>query len=458
MKMVRLFRWRHVLSVITGLIVGTTAMAGHTQGLLGLLEAYQLAMHNDANLKASRWQIVSMAERVEQAKAQTLPNISLMVSRYSNHLDRTQPNFLGIETNTQDRYYSHNQTLQLRQPLYRPTLQHGVDLARSQLVDATSLVEREKQSTAAKVVQAYFLALQAQESEALLQIQRDMALRQLDAAKKRFDSGHGVQTDIHEVIARIDLISAQLLEARQTRQTALLQLRLYTQSSSVQFVRGLDVSALNLSANDSSELDGWVNRALQNSPDLQALEARIASAKIEVSRAQAGHQPTLDLILQISKSGNESVTSTNSSYFNKQVGLQLNVPLYDGGGVQSSVRQAIADQSRAEDVLEAVRRDLEISVQREWRNMTESAQRALALQKAVESADRVVVSVSRSFEAGVRTILDVLNAQEKKQQAQRDFVDACLTHVASKLRLQILTGEMNEDRMGLADSWFTQHP
>lgn len=457
MMMIRSLRRCHFLMCVTGLIFMSTATAGQLQGVLGLLEAYQLAIQNDANLKVSRWQLVSAGERVEQAKAQLFPNISLSASRFDNHLDRTQPNFLGVETNSKERYYSFNQTLQLRQPLYRPSLLQGVELAKSQLDDVTSVLERDKQSTAAKVVQAYLLALQAQESEALLRVQYDMTIRQLDAAKKRFDSGQGVRTDIHETIARIDMISAQLLEARQTRQTALLQLSLYTQSS-VLFVQGLDVAALNLSANDSSELSGWVVRARENSPDLKALEAKIAAAKIEVSRAQSGHKPTLDLIVQISKSGNESVTSTNSSYTNKQLGLQLSVPLYAGGGVQSAVRQAIAEQSRAEDVLEAARRDLEVAIQREWRGMTESAQRALALKKAVESAERVVVSVSRSFEAGVRTLLDVLNAEDKKQQAQRDFVDACLSHVASKLRLQILAGEMNEEQMKLADSWFAKHP
>ena len=421
---------------------------------LGLLQAYRLALENDANLKASRYQAVAVGERVIQAKAQLRPNLSLSVGRFHNDLDRTQPNLLGGQSTTNERYFSYNQTLQLRQPLYRPALTRGVEVAQAQQADAQALFEKDKQSTAVKVVEAYLQALQAQEVESVLMAQRAMAKRQLDAAQKRFDAGQGVRTDVDETLARIDLLAAQSLEAQQTRETALLQLRLLTQAPA-SAVHPLDIAALGLGIDFPNSLDHWVHSALKNSPELRALAARVEAARWEVKRAQSSHQPTLDALVQVSRSGSENVTSPSSAYVNRQVGLQFNLPLYSGGGVQSLVRQALADQSRAEELVEAARRDLEVRVQREWRAMTEGARRALAMQKAVASADQMVRSVSRSFEAGVRTALDVLNAEDKRQEAQRDFMTACLSHVAGRLRLLALAGELDDARVQSADAWFT---
>ena len=174
----------------------------------------------------------------------------------------------------------------------------------------------------------------------------------------------------------------------------------------------------------------------------------------DVSRAQSGHKPSLDAIVQLTKSRSENVTSPQSSYINRQVGLQLNVPLYSGGAVQSAVRQALAEQLRLEESLEAVRRDLGVRVQKEWRGVTEGIRRTQALVQAVTSAERVVVSVRRSFEGGVRTVLDVLNAEQQVQQARRDLAEARYLYVVSRLRLLSLAGELDTRQIAEAASWF----
>jgi len=452
--MAHVTNWLGKLPKCTLLVCG--ALVGgvlHAQTPVGLEEAFRLAMENDANLRATRWQESSAIERLTQAKAQLLPNLSLSVGRYYNNLDRTQPNILGAETTSNDRYFSYNQTVQLRQPLYRPALLNGVGIAEAQLVDAQALRDREGQSTATKVVEAYLMALQAQESEGLLQGQLTMAEKQLDAARKRFEGGQGVRTDVDETLARIDMIHAQLLEASQTRQTALLQLKLLTQAQ-VAAVRSLNVPRLQLSQFASPDLKDWIQKAVDSSPELKVFQARVDAAREDVRRAEAGHKPTVDALLQVSRSGSENVTSPRSSYINRQVGVQLSLPLYAGGAIQSAVRQALAEQSRAEEVLEAARRDLEVRVQREWRGTVEGARKALALEKAVQSADLMVVSVSRSFEGGIRTVLDVLNAEDKKLQAMREYKESCLNQVASRLRLHALVGELDDDRIRQADGWF----
>jgi outer membrane protein/protease secretion system outer membrane protein len=442
-------------------MVTFTFAAAHAQDMgqerpsnpISLEQAYAHALENEATLRAMRAQADGVNERVEQARAQLRPRVSFNASRFHNDLDRTQPNILGQTTTTQEKYYSSSQNLLVRQPLYRPALGWGVDVALAQKADAQALLAREIQNLGVKVLEAYLQVLLAQEQETLLRQQVQFAAQQLQSAQKRLVGGQGIRTDIDEAQARIDLLAAQQLQARQSRQTALLQLQSMTQQP-VESVYSLDAEALDINSFPAQTPAFWMDKAEASSPELQAMRARLESARLDVQRAQASHQPTLDALLQISRSVSENVTSPRSASTNRQIGLQLDMPLYAGGAVQSAVRQALAEQTRLEETMEAARRDLNVRVQREWRGVTESGLRTKALMRAVASADQVVVSVKRSFEAGFRTVLDVLNAEQQAHQARRDLGEARLTHVAARMRLLALAGELDAQQIQWASRWF----
>lgn len=432
----------------------TSAVAvGTAAPMVGLVQAYELALANDANLKAARAQADGVAERIVQARASLYPNMSVGANRFFNDLSRTQNNILGVPTSVDERYFSYSQTLQVRQPLYRPALGLGVEQARAQHADAQAVYAREAQSLGIKVVEAYLQVLLAQENLTLLDAQHRLTVQQFESAKKRFEGGAGIRTDIDETQARLDIVEAQQLAARQTRQTALLQLQLMLQKP-IDGVLALDPLALKPASFNAMTVDDWLARATEKSPDLVALRARLEAARLEVRKAEASHKPTLDAIAQITRSGSENVTSPQSSYINRQVGLQFNLPLYTGGAVQSMVRQALAEQTRIEETMEAVRRDLHIKLQNEWRGVTEGAMRMVALERAVASSDQVVVSVQKSFQAGMRTVLDVLNAEQQAQQSRHDLAEARLGYVASRMRLLSLTGELDVEQLSLTTHWF----
>jgi outer membrane protein/protease secretion system outer membrane protein len=167
----------------------------------------------------------------------------------------------------------------------------------------------------------------------------------------------------------------------------------------------------------------------------------LASSKREVSKAQAGHLPTLDAVAQWSNSGSENITRINSRYESKSVGVQLNIPLFSGGYVNSTIRQAVAEQVRSEEALEALRRDLGVRVHKEFRGMTEGVLRVRALEQAVRSAEQMLKSTQMSLKAGTRTQLDVLNAQQQYTLALRDLAQARFVYLMSKVKLAALVGD-----------------
>ena len=408
--------------------------------VMDLKQVYQAALEQDATIRASRAAADSGRERLPQARAGLLPQISASAGRNNNNLDTTAPNILGTPVTTNDKYLSDNKTVQLRQPLVN--MQRWLQFQQAKFVveEVEANLGRDLQNLVVRVAGAYFEALMADEQLDLVLAQKKTYTALVDADKKGLAAGSGTRTDIDDAQSRLDMAAAQELEARQNQDLARRQLQLLV-NQPVDQIAKLNVAALQLSAPMPANLDDWTRKAEQASPEIRAMQARLDAARREVSKAQAGHLPTLDAVAQWSNSGSENITRVNSRYENKTIGLQLNIPLYSGGYVNSTIRQAVAEQVRAEESLEALRRDLGVRVHKEYRGVSEGVMRVRALEQAARSAEQMMKSTQMSLIAGSRTQLDVLNAQQQYTLALRDLAQARLVYLLSKVRLASLVGD-----------------
>jgi TolC family type I secretion outer membrane protein len=419
---------------------------------LDLLQAYEAAMQEDASIRATRAATDARRERIPQARAQLLPNLSASVSRNRNELQRTTPDFLNRPVTSDTRYGSSSDALTLRQPIFRPFQIADYRQAQAQVDDANAILERELQNVAVRVSGAYFEALLTAEQLALVIAQKTAYTTQLDAARKRLTAGAGTRTDIDEAQAALDLNLAQELEARQNVAFTRRQLQALV-NRPVDVLAELDTQKLRLIQPAPNLVEDWINRAEGSSPEIQSLKAQFEAARYEVDKAQAGHFPTLDVIAQWSRNDSDSVTNVTSSYTNKLIGLQLNVPIFAGGQVNSQVRQALAEQERVAQALEGLRRDLGVRIHREFRGVTEGVLRVRALEQAVRSTEQVVLSNRRSYEAGSRTLVDILNAEQQKVAAQRDLAQARFVYLISRVRLQALAGGPKTEVIDQINGW-----
>lgn len=415
-------------------------------------QAYDAAYDNDASIRAARAGAQASRERLPQARAQLLPNVTLSAGRSYNDLTSEGRNILGQPSRTEANYYSGNQTLTIRQSLYRPFQRAQVRQAEAQVEDANAALERDEQSLVVRVGEAYFEALLAEDQLALILSQKTTYTTQLDAARKSLAAGSGTRTDVDEAQARLDMTTAQELEARQNQNFTRHRIEVLA-GQRLDVLAQLDVERFVPQSPLPELVDAWIERAEQASPELQSLRAQMEAARQEIEKAKAGHKPTLDVVAQWARTNSDSVTSVNSRYDNKTLGLQLSVPLYAGGYVNSTVRQAVAALERAQEMLEAARRDLGVRVHREFRGVTEGVLRIRALEQAVRSAEQAVQSNQRSFQAGFRTTLDVLNAEQQKITAQRDLAQARYLYLVSRLRLQALAGDDRLTSVAEVNSW-----
>ena len=432
-----------------------TAFHANPAWALDFKTAYEAALQHDATILAERAAAQAAQERLPQALSQRRPSLSLSAGQNRNHLESQTANMLG-QRSVSERYYdSNNAALQLRQPLYRPAILAQIKQARAQVQDADAVLDVNENDLLERVAQAYFDALLGQVQLDLASAQKTAFAAQLQSAQKGFAAGVGMRTDVDEAQARMDLAHAQVLQAQQALDLARRRLALLLGVPVAQLVQlaDLDTQRFAPSAPVPTSAEQWIALAEESSPQLQALRARLQAAQAEVDKAQAGHKPTLDVVATVSRSDSDSVTSINTVYKQKYVGVQLNVPLYSGGYVSSTVRQALAEVQRMQQTLEAAQRDLSNQVYEQFSAMTEGVLRIAALEQAVRSAQQALLSSQKSLQAGARTTVDVLNAEQQLTVAQRDLAQARYGYVLAHLKLQMLAGQERMANVDAVNRW-----
>ncbi|HWI84497.1 TolC family outer membrane protein [Ramlibacter sp.] len=419
---------------------------------LNLEQAYRAALEQDAVIRAATAGAAARRERLPQARAQLLPNVSATASRFRNDLATTQPGFGGVPLHSEQMYNSGNRALTIRQPLYRPLNFADYQQAKAQVEDANATLDKELQNVAVRVSGAYLEGLLAQDQLALVLAQKEAYTTQLDAARRRFAAGAGVRTDIDEAQARVDMTIAQELEARQNLGYTKRQLQVLV-NTPIASLATVDPDKLRAAQPAPGQLQEWTERAEQASPELRSLRAQQEVARQEIEKARAGHKPTVDAIAQWSVSDSDNVTRVDTKYNSKSIGVQVNIPIFAGGYVSSQVRQALAEQERIDNAFEATRRDLALRVEKEYRGITEGALRIRALEQAVRSAETMVQSNRRSYEAGSRTLVDILNAEQERVSAMRDLANARYVYMMSRIRLRALAGQADDQAVRELNGW-----
>lgn len=446
----RLSAVRHALIMLLGTSMYTLAQAQR----LDLSQAYAAALARDASLQASRAAADAGREALPQARARLLPDLSASATRSKNQLISTAPDLTGTPQTHRDGYLAGNASLTLRQPIYRPLAHTGLQQAQARVNASEATLERDLQALAVRVAQAYFELLLANDQIALVDTQQRAFKTQLDAANKAFGAGSGTRTDIDEVQARLDMSEAQALEARQHRQLAHRQLQAMI-GESFDSIAPLDVRRLDLRAPQPDDLNHWLALAEDHNPEIKTAQAQLEAARLEVDKARAGHRPTLDAFAEWSRSDSDNINRIGSRYTTKTVGLQLLVPLFSGGGVNSVVRQALAEEQRAAQTLEALRRDLANRLYTEFAGVTGGVLRVRALEQAVRSAEQMVRSNRRSFQAGSRTTIDILDAEQQQMSALRDLAQARYVYLMSRVRLWVLAGTFDAQRLREINLFFS---
>ncbi|MDP4028646.1 MAG: TolC family outer membrane protein [Gallionella sp.] len=406
-----------------------------------LLETFRAAQANDPVFAAARATMQAGQEKLPQGRALLLPSISLNANSTFN--DQTVQSHGAFPPSGNFRYNSHGYGVNLTQPLFRQQNWLAYTEAELQVAQSEAQFRVAKQDLILRVAQAYFDVLIAQDSVQLSEAQKTAISEQLEQAKRNFEVGSATITDTHEAQARYDLTSAQQIAAQndlEIKRRALQQLI----NAMPQDLRHLG-KEFKLGAPQPADMEKWVDDAQQNSLQLAIAQAGAEIAEKEVARNRGGHYPTLDLVANYSNNqSNGGSFGVGSDNTNKSVGVQLNMPLFQGGATQSKWREAEANRERAKQELENTRRSVALQTRQAYLGVVSGIAQVKALQQALVSSESVLEASKLGQEVGVRTNLDVLNAQQQLYSTRRDLYQAEYSYLLSQLRLKAAVGLLDE--------------
>ena len=411
--------------LLTGLLLPTAHAAED------LLTVYSLAQQADPQFKAAAAAHQAALEVVPQSRAVILPSIGLGGAISRERFDPRTPDPTSYATNE-------TYSVQLRQSLYRRDQFVQLEQADNQAAQAESEFNTAEQDLMLRVATAYFAVLGALDNLEFVSADKEAVGRTLDQARQRFEVGLTAITDVHEAQARYDITVSELINAEKLLDDVREALREITGSTH----REIEVlqAEIPLVAPEPSDLGQWVETALDQNPALLAAMAATEAARNEVEVQRSGHYPSVDLTADYSYRDNRFGGFQDLKRNDSAVGLELNLPLYQGGLVSSQTRQSRHRFFQAQEEQERQRRATERQTRDTYRGVITGISRVKALAQAVISSETALEAAETGLEVGTRTTVDVLDAQRELLRARRDYARARYDYLLDTLRLKQAAG------------------
>jgi outer membrane protein len=425
-----------------------TAMSASLSGAAAedLIQIYRDALASDPVLASARSTWTATLELVPQARAGILPAVNLVANANEQDFNdrlRTDPT-----TTIHQRFPTYAYTVSASQPLYRPQNTISLDQARQQVGQSDYILASSQQDLIVRVIQAYLDVLLARFNIELTESQKAAVSENLAQAKRNFEVGTATITDTNDAQAKYDQIVAQEISAQNDLDNKLAALRAIIgrpprdlKGFTGKFQPQLPVP---------NTLEPWVEKAIKENYQVRIAQANLDIASLEVDRQRAGHYPTVDLVASFNQgyAGAAASTGTLGGFASDSrlglIGLQLNVPIYQGGAISSHVRQAIANQEKARQDLEFARRNAQLLAQTSFSGVTNGVAQVKAFEQALASAQVSYDSNKLGLEVGVRTNLDVLNQQQQVFQTRFNLAQSYYNFVINDLKLKQAVGTLTD--------------
>ena len=415
-----------------------------------LADVYELALKNDPLLKAAEATYRAGKENRTQGIAGLLPTLSVGGS--------TNWNEYRVEEQIIDQYNSNSYLASLNQPIFRLDKRFQFERGTALSEAASAEFAYQQQETMIRVASAYFNVLNSIDSLNAARAEEKAIGRQKDLAKKRFDVGLAAITEVQETQAAFDLT----VVSRIAREAQLDSAR-----ESLTSIVGRDIKLLSplsdnfeISLPDPLDRESWVSLGLKNNYQLKAAKLQRDAAQASARSTASNHLPQIDLVGRVSKS-----TSKQGKFGGfiqnplfgveqdtRQYSIQFNLPLYAGGAISSARRQAYANYDRSKEQAIYAERSTVRDVRSNHFGVQTQVANVTARKQALASAESALEATQIGYEVGTRNTVDLLDAQKRLFQAQRDYASSRYDYIISMLRLKASVGSLSpKDLMNISN-------
>jgi len=403
-----------------------------------LLQVYQHAKKNDTQLQISETNLLATLEKKPQVASALKPRVDLGANTSYNvqYQGRT---IRGEDTNA---FLNLGYDLSLTKPLINKQLNAQIAQVDASILQAKASLEIDKQSLIIRVADAYFEYLNAEETLAFRKAERTAIGRQLNQVKAYFDAGRSAITDVKEAQARYDLTNAQVVVAQQQIDVARESLKAIT----TKYYKKLKGASDNipLITPKPNSIDAWEKTAIANSPQVIVAQHAINVAQKTIDIERAAKSPTLNLFARHSGGSTFGEDAFDQDALDASVGMQFNMPLYEGGNIDSRVREARLRLKQSRQQLELQKRLTSQQTRAAYLTILSGLSQVNALKQALNSTQTAAQATQAGFEAGTRTAVDVLLSLRETFSAKRDYSSARYDFLLNTLKLKQASGTLSE--------------
>jgi TolC family type I secretion outer membrane protein len=417
-------------------------------------EALKAAQTNDAPFRAAGFEYDAARYGVPIARAQLLPVVGLSASESAVAGSRRFPNSQNQEVRIPLDYGAPQVSLNVRMPLFNFDAISGYRQAQAQSEVAEAVFRSQGLDLVDRLAAVYVQVLVAEETRRLTEAQVKAYALQAEQAARRLDRGEGTRVQVAQAQATVDVARTRLLEASDLVDLSRSRLERLTGVS--QPKTRLLPAAHTPVALFPERLGDWIEMALRQNPSLQAQERSREVARQFTRRQTSGHLPKLDLVASVGRNENDASNAVGQVTTIRSVGVQLSVPLFSGGGVDASVKQATLRESQVAEEVRRERETIEVDIQRHYQAVVNGEKRVASYLKALESTALAVQGARRALETGLGTNSDLAEAQAVNFSAARDLAQARTETLLSRVRLMLRAGMPMQDVATEFDRFLTE--
>jgi len=424
------------LSLLTGsLLLGMGMSPAFSENLS---QVYQHAKENDAQLRVSETNYLAALEAKPQILSSLKPRVDLSANSTYN-LQYTGRTIRGEDT---DAFLNLGYELSLTKPIINKKLNAQVKQVDASLLQAKASLEKDRQDLIVRVAEAYFQYLNADETLAFRKAEKTAIGRQLNQTKAFFDAGRSAITDVKEAQARYDLANAQIAVAKQQIDVSRETLKAIT----TRYYKNLNGAAdsIPLLTPKPHSIEAWAKSAVTNSKQVIVAQHAVNVAQKAVDIERAAKSPNVNLFAKHGGSSTFGEDAFDQDRLNASVGVQLSVPLYEGGNIASRVRQARHKLRQSRQQLELQKRLATQQTRAAYLTILSGLSQVKALKQALNSSQTAAKATQAGFDAGTRTAVDVLLSLRETFSAKRDYSTARYDFLLNTLKLKQATGTLSE--------------
>ncbi|AAU26788.1 TPA: TolC family outer membrane protein [Legionella pneumophila] len=415
-----------------------------------LMDIYQQALENDTIFKEAYDTYMSSTEAIPQARAALYPQVGLGSQAGRNYQDAVAGAFSA------NQYYgSYLWQVNASQALFNYQAWAKVAQAKASVKAAQATFNDAAQNLILRTAKAYFDVLFAKDTLDFAEAKKRANKRQYDQATQRFQVGLDAITSVYEAKAAYDQSIATVIAARNNQINQSENLRKLT-NHVYETLAPLKDSKIPLVKPEPNDVNQWIDTGLKQNYKLYAAKYNLEVAKDNVKAISAGNWPVFSLQSNASQVHNNASGNTvfiPSKQTQANIAIAMNFPVFQGGLVQAQTRQAQYGFQSTSEKLEQTYRDVIVNSRIAFNTITDGISKVKADRQTVISVQNSLQSTEAQFEVGTRTMVDVVNAQQRLFEAQEQLARDQYDLINSILTLKYLAGTLNVNDLEQINSW-----